>query len=614
MQDINPRPIIRDFVGVNPRSFEYAITSRPNVNDPTTWDWRPAIQAALDWMIDKPFYKKLVINERLGVSLNPLAPSHPNAYSAGAVALSIKRSGITIGGGGAVYLLSGQGSGEGAIFGNPDVVALSDITFDDIEIDGNDANTNGLISGILMVGCTRPKVTERTLCHNLSRHGIMFRANSSQTGFGPVDVQIGACTVRDVGGIGIQATRCDGFTLGPANIQRCGDNGWDVFGNDPTDVNGSLARRVRIGDVYVQEAQTGGFVESFSDCEVHGTVYGGNGGYKTNRINSGARRVSFRVKVSCTGFPTEGRAYGIQIANNSGLTTIFPSEFEGLKQAVLSGSGCDRTYLMSGQALRDIRNYVWQYRTGTNTLVRCLIGDQILDATAISASGWPQLCPPNDHPWFSSARFQSTVGKLFLIANKTEIPSDFTQSTAVLTSPGAWGGAFSLFNIGSDGRTRINTSPDINVTNRPIVVIEGQAYELSASGVAGEYYIATWDGTTATHGDFRSSLNSALTLLVKYEGFKSPLHSDQSFASTRTLLSVAGWGPAFSTFVSGDTLVSMSGTQIAENTIAVINGYSYRLNFSGTADQYTARRLDNITPTPGNWTAYITSGHIAYLQ
>ncbi len=487
------------------------------------------------------------------------------------------------------------------------------MTFDDVEIDGNANNTLGLISGILMVGCTRPTVTDKTYVHDVTRHGIMFRANSSQSGFGPVDVKIGAAAVENCGGIGAQATRPDGCIIDGTRIKNCVDNGWDVYGNDPADANGSFARGVDVRNVQVTECLTGGFPESFSDAAITGTYRGCNG-IKMNRIISGAKRMSVRAKFTCEGFANEGRAYGIQIANNSGFAFLDGNEFEGLKQAVLSGSGCDRVRLTGNQLFRDLRNYVWQHGYAANSLIRCVIDDQWLEATGISASGWPQMAPPSDHPWYAGSRFQSTVGKLYLMANKTEVLPDFTKSIHSLTTPGAWGGAYSLYNIGSDGKTRVNTTPDIDVTLRPIVVIAGQTYELSPSGTSGEYWIAQWDGVSATHGNYTAALNSALEVKLKYEGYKSPLHSDTSYAETRALVSVAGWGPAYSTYSGGDTLVSLAGAAIDAGTVAVINGYSYALTATATAEQYTAKRLNKVTGTSGDWTAYLAAAHTAYIQ
>lgn len=605
LASVNGASLIGGLGVVTPEMFR--ISSDP------AGDWRLPIQRALDAIAaGTTGTRTLMMGGTYPVSLDSTSPGVTNAYSTGGVALSIK-SAVNITGGGKVYLLAGQGAGrEGAIFGNPHVTTISDVIFDAIEVDGNSANTSGKISGILMVGMIRPVVRSGVHVHDTTMHGIMMRPNASQsTGFGPVDVLYDNPQVENVVGIGLQATRPDGAMIS-GRVKNCGDNGWDVYGNQASDINGGYARRVKILDIQVTSALTGGFVESFPDAQVRGTYYDCNG-VKLNRINSGAKRVDISATFSDLGYASSGTKYGINIGNNSGQAHIHGCTFENKKNSIVSGSGCTQVVLRSNNIHRGVVEYIWSVAPSSNSLVRCVIEDQLLDATSIDANGWPQLTNPVDHPWYSSSRFQSTVGLLKLIASNTVVQANFTKSTGVLTSPSAWGGAFSLYNVGGDGKTRINTDPDIDVSTFPLVVIAGSIYELSSSGTAGEYYVAAWTPTGVTFGNYTETLNSALSVQLKYEGFKTPAFSGKYYVDTRVLQSVSGWG-GFSTYTGGNTLISFTGTGVADGSIAVINNYAYTLSASGIAGQYIAKRYTPSGAVSGDYTKYIAAAHTAYLQ
>ena len=576
-------------------------------------DWRPAIQRMIDAIANGSAETR---NAHFGgagypVSLDPTSPAVTNAYTIGGVALSVK-SALTITGGGRVYLKDGEGSGkEGAIFGNPHVTTLNDVVFDAIEIDGNALNTLGKISGVLLVGAIRPVVRSGVHVHDTTMHGIMMRPNAAQsTGFGPEDVLYDNPQVSNVVGIGLQATRPDGAIIS-GRVKNTGDNGWDVYGNQSNDANGGYARRVKVGDIQITSALTGGFVESFQDAQVRGTYYDSNG-LKLNRIISGAKRVDIQATFSDFGYDSAGTKYGINFGNNSGQAHIHSCTFESKRNSIVSGSGCTQVILRGDCVHRDIYDYIWNYSYSSSSLVRCIIENQTLDATELNSNGWPQLCPPSDHPWYTSSRYQSTIGNLKLI-NGTIIPSDFTKSSEVLTSPSGWGGAYSIFNVSSDGKTRINTDPDIDTSNYPIVKINGVLYELSSSGTAGEYYVGLWSPTGVTYGDFTTSLNSALTIYLKHEGFKSPVYSGRVFSKTRIMTFVPGW-QGYSIYLSGESIVYLPEEGISNGSIAVINGYSYTLENSGTGGQYFVRRWTPSGSHAGDYTKYLSSGYTAYIQ
>lgn len=576
-------------------------------------DDRVAFQLAFDAIASGTVPKTLFVGGEYFVSLNPSSPSVTNAYAAGSVAISIK-SPCVITGGGRVKLLGGEGSGkEGAIFGNPNVTTLTDVTFNSIDIDGNHDNTAGKISGILMVGTTRLTVNSGVYVHDLSNHGIMSRPNAAQsTGYGPIDTLYDNPRVERVGGIGVQATRPDGFILNGGRVRDTGDNGWDVYGNNGSDANGSSARRVSINNPQMTNCLTGGFMESFTDATITGDYYNCNG-LKLNRIISGARRARISAKFSNYGYEKEGLSYGISIQNASGYSMIDGCEFDSVLCSLLTGSGTIEVQMTSNNLHRDVRTYIIKHGYATNSIVRCHFADQIY-AGNLSPNGWPQMAPPADHPWYVGSRYQSTVGNLYLLTNHTLVKPNFSRDySGVLTSPSSWSGAFSLYNFGSDGKTRIVPSVNIDVTNYPIVIIAGQAYELSPSGTGGQYYVAQWDGTSVAFGDFTAALNSAISVDLKFDGFKTPFYSDLVSTATYTMASVSGWG-GYTTFSGGETLIYLPGATLSANTKVVINSYSYWLTSSGTAGTYYARRISKATALPGDWTKNLNAAHIVFVQ
>lgn len=586
------------------------------INGESSDDWRPAIQRMMDAIADGSAGTRYAIfGGDYPVSLNPSSPGVTNAYAAGSVAISIK-SPVNISGGGRVFLKSGQGSGkEGAIFGNPNVTTLTDVTFDTIEIDGNSANTSGKISGILMVGMTRLTINPGTYIHDCTNHGAMARPNASQSnGYGPVDVTYNSPRVERVGGIGLQATRPDGLIINGCNVKDTADNAIDVYGNDGSGgASNGYARRISINNPQVTGSKGSGmFMESYTDSTITGDYYDCNGP-RLNRINSGAKRAKVSVKVSCYTYASAGLKYGVGIQNSSGQILIEGCEFDSLKQSVLCGTGTVGMVVSNNNIHRDIRQYIIQHSYNSNSLVQSSIADQLYDGV-LSANGWPQMAPPIDHPWYLTSRYQSVVGDLYLLTANTKVKPNFSKSySGVLGSPSGWSGKYSIYNFGSDGKTRIAPSVSIDVTNYPIVVIDGSPYELSATGTAGQYFAALWDGVKGTHGDYSSSLNSALTIDLKYDGFKTPLYSDTTYTATYTMAAVTDWS-GYSTYLGLDTIIYIPGATIAAETVAVINSYAYRLTPTSTIGQYIAKRVNKSSSDSGDWTLSLASNHTVYVQ
>lgn len=503
-------------MAVSPWEFaEYAIGYDP-LTDYMTWDWRPAIQQALDCCAQFGI-PSLNMNGHFSVSLDPTSPAVANAYSAGGVALSIK-SIIDVDGWGSVTLMSGSGQSEATIFGNPHVTTILGRVRINIEVNGNRTNTLGQVSGVLLVGVQNPVIGPSYYAHSLSRHGFMVRPNPSQVGMTDTVMEVmSGARIDNVGGIGIQATRVKGFLHYGSRVSNTGDNCIDVYANDPAgDESGGFVGKMFITGAVIDGGLTGIFIESGSDWQILDNDLCNCNGMKFNRINSGAldgRIIGNKIK----GKNDLTTSYGMSFSNSSGWAYVGGNTFDQLKDSITCGAGTDRLFVASNTHRR-IRRYTVSHNKLPNQIVRSTIKDQYIFEEGLSETGYPQLTPPISNPLITVAQYQVGRGTLRSIAGDRDLGVDFELFTVDLTSPSNWGGAYAIYNVNGDAETRINTSPD--VLDLPgYVVINKQAYHMVGSGTAGEYYVRLWNGTAAVAGDYLEYLDAAYKVSVKYAAF-----------------------------------------------------------------------------------------------
>ncbi|MQT57162.1 hypothetical protein GHO41_07340 [Pseudomonas sp. FSL R10-0399] len=499
-------------------SFRHVITYKGDPLNWQTWDWRPAVQAAIDYCASVG-RKEIYFDRKYPVSLDPAAPSVANAYSAGAVAVCLKAS-IKFWGPGGLVLISAQGKTDGAVIGNPYVTRIAGEVIIDIEIDGNAASTTGTVSGVLLVGVQNVTIGLNARIHDVTRHGAMCRPNPSQAGMTDTVMFISSGSrVWNCGGIGLQGTRVKSFIADTPWVTNCGDNCIDVYGNDPgAGLSPGFVGYAAITNPILDGGPCGIFMESFSNWYINNpNIKNCIGGVKLNRINSGALYGKI-LGGSITGKEDGTSSYGVSFNNSSGHAFVDGVAFDNLFDSITCSTGTDRIKLGSGNTHRRIGRYIVNHSSSASQIVKSTILDQYIYEASLSGDGRPQLTPPISNPKFATSQYQTFRGTLRSISNNADLGVDFEQLKSVLTSPGAWGGAFSLYNVGGDGETRINTNPDVSLLPG-YVTIGGTAYYLVASGVGGEYYARLWNGVTAVAGDYRGALNAALVVSVKYASF-----------------------------------------------------------------------------------------------
>jgi len=114
---------------------------------------------------------------------------------------------------------------------------------------------------------------------------------------------------------------------------------------------------------------------------------------------------------------------------------------------------------------------------------------------------------------FDSGDYSTELNKAYTVYVKYDEFFNFTVTEkSILTSPSGWN-AYSIYNFGSDGETRINTSPDLTIPCT--VTIENNMYEVVSSGTSGEYYVRQYDGSSFVSGDYTSDLNDAYIVYVR---------------------------------------------------------------------------------------------------
>lgn len=502
-------------LAVSPWEFaKFAIGYNPRT-DYRTWDWRPAIQRALDCcaLFGIP---TLNMNGHFRVSLDPRSPAVANAYTAGGVALSIK-SAIDVDGFGSVTLMNGAGGPDAAIFGNPHVTTIPGRVRINVEVNGNWANTVGSVSGVLLVGVQNPVIGPSYYGRNLSRHGFMARPNPSQIGMTNTVMEVMAgARIEDVGGIGIQATRVKSFLHYGSQVSNTVDNCIDVYANDPTggESTGFVGKMLLTGAV-IDTGATGIFIESGSDWQIFDNDLRNCNGMKFNRINSGA------LDGRITGNKIKGKAdlttaYGMNFNNSSGWAYVGGNTFDQLQDSITCGTGTDRLFV-APNTHRRIRRYTVHHNKSANQIVKSTIKDQYIFEDSLSKTGYPQLTPPITSPLFADSQYQVGRGTLRSIAGDRDLGIDFELSSTVLISPSNWGGEYALFNVGKDGETRVRTQAVLVLPK--YAVINGVVYYLVGSGTGGEYYVRLWNGATAISGNYVASLNGAHKVSVKYDDF-----------------------------------------------------------------------------------------------
>lgn len=483
-----------------------------------TWDWRPAVQAAIDFCASAG-RKEIYFDRKYPVSLDPLAPAVSNAYTAGAVAVCL-RAPIRFWGPGGLVLMPAEGKTDAAIIGNPYVTLIVGEVTIDIEIDGNSASTTGTVSGVLLVGVQNTVVGPNARIHDVTRHGVMCRPNPSQTGMADISMFVSSGSrVWNCGGIGLQATRVKSFVADTPRVANCVDNCIDVYGNDAAGgTSPGFVGHAGIMNPIVDGGPCAIFIESFSNWYVtNPAIKNSTIGIRLNRINSGAlygKILGGFIYGKDDGTSTSG----ISISNSSGHATFDDITFDNMRDSISCGVGTDRIKIGGGNTHRRISRYIVNHSSSANQIVKSTIRDQYIDEDSLTATGYPQLTPPVTNPKFATAQFQVGRGTLRSIAADKDLGKDFEQFASVLSSPGAWGGAYSLYNVGSDGETRINTNPDVTLLPG-YVTISGVPYYLVSSGTAGEYYARLWNGVTAVAGNYTAVLNSALPVSVKFPAF-----------------------------------------------------------------------------------------------
>ena len=495
-------------------TVQEALREHPSIarfgSKPSNSDNRAAIQKAIN-----AGFSDLYVNAGVhDVTLDKTSAALAGVFGIGSVALH-PRSNLRLYGPGTIRLKTGENGTSGAIFGNWDGAPISNFILDGIGLDGNRANTTGQVSGAVLVDATECGF-QWVKAKHISYCGLQMRRSSGYDGasnFGVKDCWVTNCTVNDIAYIAVQVNRPDGVRIESNSITTVTDNAIDVEGNDPAggQANAGFGRKIQVMNNAIDDVGGGGvFIESVGDVMAIGNrIADAATGMYFNRVNSGSLgNLVTANKLSRAKFPG---GYGMLISNNSGDMSIFGNSFDGFTNGIwLANTG---VYVSVGRNdHKNVGQYCVAWPKIVNAAIKCQIDRQVMKDLPgnlyATPQTYPALSPPTNCPSNIPGRtFRVSVTDGWSLEAGAVLYAGFKVGTAVLVYSTGWA-AYSLYNFGSDGKTRLYLSGF--VASAVYVVINGIAYKLTAVG-DGSTYVSQWNGTIYADGNFTTVLNSALS-------------------------------------------------------------------------------------------------------
>lgn len=479
---------------------------------PSLSDNRVAIQTAIDntegvlWVPSGVFE----------VTLDPSSAGLAGVFGNSSVSLHPK-SNLKITGPGTIKLKAGQNGASGAIIGNWRGTPVTNFVLEGITLEGNKANTFGQVSGCVLVDALECGY-ERVKAKNISYNGLQMRRSSGVDGsvFGVQDCWITNCITKNIGYIGIQANRPNGIKISGNIVQNTFDNGIDVEADDIAGGfnNAGFGKSIQIFDNSLADiSNVGIFIESVGDVMINNNrIRDALTGAYFNRINSGALGNSFsNNKLSRTKSPGGD---GVLVINNSGDMRITENDFDSFDNSIRLSTSA--TFVSIGTNYhRNVKKYVIAIDKVTNSVVKSFVERQVLkDVPGIlyaTPQAFPALSPPYNSPSNLPTRaFSFLIDNARTLDGGVNFGPGFKLGEASLVFSSTWN-AYSLYNSGSDGKTRVILSSTIS--GAAYILIGTSSFKISSAGT-GNTYVSKWNGTAFVDGNFTAELNSALVAQV----------------------------------------------------------------------------------------------------
>lgn len=286
----------------------------------------------------------------------------------GAFALQM-RSNVTFEGVGRASVLKlldsqlGQGTFERIILNGETPLVRAQLC--NFVLDGNKAgqgsfsgSTNG---GAVVLQESHDVRVEGLEVRNANGQGIQFAGDPNSLNN---NILIDSCYVHDCNYVGIQASQFDGLTITNCEVDNCGDNGIDLYGENGTIQSTSGAWLV--SNNRVRRCSIGIFPETVRDGRVTNNVITqcSSQGIHLNRINGtpgGLALSGNTVTNTPVGIGVSGDTSGVEIAANS---------FFEFTQAGIQLDGGNVSYL-------DIHHNLFRPSDDTIPLIRATSGNQI---------------------------------------------------------------------------------------------------------------------------------------------------------------------------------------------------------------------------------------------
>lgn len=402
------------------------------------------------------------------------------------------RSGLRLYGPGVLKLADGAGGPSGAVVGNWDGAAISDVHVE-VRIDGNKSLAGGSMSGVVLVNAVNCSVS-RSKIWDCSFNGIQFAVTSTAC-------EASGNYITGSGYIGIQAQRASGAVIRGNRIYATTDNAIDC------ECDGYTQAQIIIAENVVSGCASGVFLESGGNAIVLGNdiSHFNQAGVWMNRINTGSLNNIVASNKFIRGTGTAALA-GVYCNNSVGDSQIGGNHFEGMDYSVwLAGTtshvDVGRNY---HKAIGKCLVYI---PPDTNAAAKCRVSQQTLHGPL---SGYlPFTTTPLGNAVNASARayrvaFESSLWDLDaggVRASSTDEEYKSGVSGALAANP-AWSGAYSVY---SGGETLIYNAGTALTPGR-YVTINSVLYYVQALLSSGVWSIRS---SSKVAGDYTSSTNGA---------------------------------------------------------------------------------------------------------
>ncbi|QDB73379.1 tail fibers protein [Klebsiella phage IME304] len=444
------------------------------------------------------------------VSLNPNSLGVSGELAAGRSALCI-RPGVSIEGKGTVRLdPSFTGSQSGAVITNW-AGPVDDCSIKDIRIyGGKDVATGTGITGILILDSQRVVISDVKVL-NSTAGGIYLRKGATEGLYGCSFSKVSGCTVDNAGYIGIQMERPYDNTVIGNTINRCEDNGIDVFGNVNDAMVTGIAQSTLITGNNIRDVLNGVFIESCGNTNITGNYIADfrSSGVIYNRINSAANDNSLTSNVL---IGASGASAGVSFKNSVGYCTVASNRIQNSDYGIRCVGGGITGLNILPNTMKNIAKTLLFVEARNNGLVKSRMSTQFYEGAQVG--GIPSNTSPRGVPHRFPSRLSYIVDiQPFWATEQGTREDNFERAKGTLASITGWGSKCALYDtiVAGDTVVSLNSS---SVAVGEYLEINAEVYKVTS--VSATYAVVRkWTGSDYTAGDYAAVIISNPSYIIR---------------------------------------------------------------------------------------------------